>query len=95
VTKFITFDLAMLTSMTSFRNHLIFGKVQSAVTSFLNYSRLIGRPTFTGISSNRWSSLPIIIGSGNIYPVLHDPVVLSTHLPNIPFFCITSQKECY
>jgi len=28
--------------------------------------------TLTGIRSNRWTSLPILIGSGNLYPVLQD-----------------------
>ena len=28
--------------------------------------------TFTGISSNRWTCLFILIGSGNLYPVLQD-----------------------
>jgi len=50
VTKFITFDLAMLTSMTSFTNYHIFGKLFFAVTSFLNCSSRLDHTTFTGRS---------------------------------------------
>ena len=37
---------------------------------------------FTGISSNRWTCLFILIGSGNLYPLLHGSVVVSGRLPN-------------
>ena len=48
VTRLITFVLPMLTTMTSSRNHLIFGKLLFAVTSFLNNSEKIGIFTLTG-----------------------------------------------
>jgi hypothetical protein len=38
--------------------------------------------SFTGISSNRWTCLFILIGSGNLYPVLLDSVVVSAVVPN-------------
>jgi hypothetical protein len=38
---------------------------------------------FTGISSNRWTSLFILIGSGNLYPALNDAVVGTCIDPNI------------
>ncbi len=37
---------------------------------------------FTGISSNRWICLFILIGSGNLYPLLYDTIVGSGRLPN-------------
>jgi len=36
----------------------------------------------TGISSNRWTCLFILIGSGNLYPLLHGIVVVSVVIPN-------------
>jgi len=33
---------------------------------------LLGNLRFTGVSSNRWTSLSMLIGSGNLYPVLRD-----------------------
>jgi hypothetical protein len=39
--------------------------------------------TLTGISSNRRISLSILIGSENLYPVMHDPVVVLVAVPNI------------
>jgi hypothetical protein len=37
---------------------------------------------FTGIRSNRWASLSVLIDSGKLYPVLHDPIVVSDGFPN-------------
>jgi hypothetical protein len=37
----------------------------------------------TGIRSNRWTRLFILIGSENLYPVMHDPVVVLVAVPNI------------
>ncbi|MCK5515765.1 MAG: hypothetical protein KAI39_02735, partial [Desulfobulbaceae bacterium] len=36
----------------------------------------------TGISSNRWTCLFILVGSGNLYPLLHGSVVVSVVMPN-------------
>ena len=51
------------------------------LNSSASFSALTGSE-MSEISSNRWSSPPILIGSGNLYSVLHDSVVLSTMLPN-------------
>ncbi|MFT5725949.1 MAG: hypothetical protein ACI8PB_000065 [Desulforhopalus sp.] len=45
-------DLAMLTSMTSFRNHLIFGKLFFAVTPFQINFVCLADLTLSGIRSN-------------------------------------------
>jgi len=50
--KFITFDLAMLTSMTSFRNHLLFGNLGIPVAPFLINSLWYTDPNLSGIHSN-------------------------------------------
>ena len=37
---------------------------------------------YTGRSSNRWICLFILIGSGNLYPLLYDTIMVSGRLPN-------------
>jgi hypothetical protein len=66
-------------------------KLSSKVWKMLGYwgNFLI---TLTGIRSNRWNSLFILIGSGNLYPVLHDPVVVLDGLPDI-FFKASSEHN--
>ncbi len=41
-------------------------------SSKFNLGRKTAYKIFTGIRSNRWTSLSILIGSGNLYPVLQD-----------------------
>jgi hypothetical protein len=60
----------MLTSMTSFRNYLVFGKLFLTVASFLNDSQLlggIGGPALTGISSALREFRKPRIANVNIY----------------------------
>jgi hypothetical protein len=59
--------------------------IASSCISLISYQQIPGalsNSNFTGISSNRWTSLSILIGSGNLYPVLNDPVVVSVVVPN-------------